>query len=796
MKAVTFNNNWTYRHLNEKGEGSSVTIPHDAMLYEKRSNDAVGGKNIAWFEGYDYLYTKTFDVPEDYVEKTVIFEFEGVYRNAEVYINGAKAAARPYGYTNFYVEADSLLKYGDTNKMEVIAYNAEQPNSRWYSGAGIYRPVTMWISEKKRIHLNGVKIHTRSIEPTEVEISVRTVGEGEVRVCIMDKEKEVAVLQGISNGMVTLKAQIEDAKLWSCENPNLYTCKVTFGTDEVEETFGIRTLTWGDEGIKMNGERVIIRGACIHHDNGLLGAATYPDAEERRIRILKENGYNAVRSAHNPCSKALLDACDKLGMMMMDEFVDCWYIHKTEYDYVDYFADWWQQDIKDMVEKDFNHPSVILYSTGNEVSETAKERGIELTGKMTEYLHSLDKTRPVTCGINIFFNFLSSVGFGVYSDKKAKDELIKAEKMAAKGKGNKKKAVGSEFFNNLAGILGDDVMKIGATLPFCDWKTKDAFANMDVAGYNYGIFRYKHDLKKYPHRLILGSETFCRDAAAFYQLAKKEPRLVGDFVWAGMDYLGEVGIGSWEYKDYAADWDHGAGWISAGSGRIDLTGKPLGEAAYTKTAFGLMDRPVIAVRPVNHTCDKHSPSAWKMTNAMESWSWNGFDGSPAIVEIFSDSDSVELFINGKQIGRKKIKNCRTIFKTKYMSGTIAVAAYDRNNKEISSSELVTAGEETQLRAIPEKDTVKAGDLVYIRLKYTDKNGIVKPLERGDIQVKIEGGELLALGNGCPFNLSGYLNKHTDTYYGEALAIVRATGEQVKFYANDCHYSAETTVRVK
>ncbi|MFA9376406.1 MAG: glycoside hydrolase family 2 TIM barrel-domain containing protein [Lachnotalea sp.] len=803
MKAIIFNNNWTCKHLNEEGEGTHVTIPHDAMLYENRTKDALGGINICWFEGYDYLYTKTFEVPSDYVKKTVIFEFEGVYRNAEVYINGEKVAARPYGYTNFYAEVGGILKYGETNKIEVIAHNAEQPNSRWYSGAGIYRSVTMWISDKKRIRINGVRIQTLSIDPAEIQVSVDTVGEGEVQIAIWEGEKEVAVLNGISNGNVILKTKIMDAKLWSPEHPNLYTYKVTFGTDECADSFGIRTLTWGDDGIKINGERIIIRGACIHHDNGLLGAATYADAEERRISILKENGYNAVRSAHNPCSKALLDACDKLGVMMMDEFVDCWYIHKTEYDYVDHFSEWWQQDLKDMVDKDFNHPCVIMYSTGNEVSETAQERGIKLTGEMTEYLHSLDNSRPVTCGVNIFFNFLSSIGFGVYSDKKAKSELANAEKKAKKdisdrenGNLEKKKAVGSEFFNNLAGLLGDDFMKLGASIPPCDWKTKDAFANMDIAGYNYGILRYKHDLKKYPHRLILGSETFCKDAAQFYELAKKEPRIVGDFVWAGMDYLGEIGIGSWEYEDYAPDFDHGVGWISAGSGRIDLTGKPLGEAAYTKTAFGLMDRPVIAVRPVNHTKDKHSPSAWKMTNAMESWSWNGCDGNSAIVEVYSDSYAVALYINGKQIGRKRIKNCRTMFNTTYKSGKITVIAYNRQYEKIGSSELITASKKTELRALPEKESVKEGGLAYIRLQYTDENGIVKPLERGDIKVNVQGGQLLALGNGCPFNLEGYLNNHTDTYFGEALAIIKATGECIILTATDGSYSAQTVVTVE
>ena len=370
--------------------------------------------------------------------------------------------------------------------------------------------------------------------------------------------------------------------------PQLYTLQAAYGTDTAAARFGIRSLAWGREGLLLNGSRIILQGACIHHDNGLLGAVCHPDAVRRKVRILHENGYNAIRSAHNPCSKALLDACDEQGMLVMDEYIDHWYIHKTEHDYVDYFNDWWRSDLESMVKKDYNHPCVILYSTGNEVSETAQKKGIALTKQLTRYLHRLDDTRPVTCGVNIFFNFLSSIGFGVYSDKKAKKQAEDATK--------KKKAVGSQFFNNLAGLLGSEFMKHGATLHGCDVKTRDAFANMDIAGYNYGIYRYEHDLKKYPDRLILGSETFCSDAYRFRELAKKEPRLIGDFVWAGMDYLGEVMVGSWEYADNAPRFDGGLGWVSAGSGRIDLTGKPLGEALYTRVALEQAEGPFLAVR--------------------------------------------------------------------------------------------------------------------------------------------------------------------------------------------------------
>lgn len=776
MKVIDFNENWTYKHLNENVKGKKINLPHDAMLSEPRSEANSGGGNISWFAGEDYIYSKTFYIPAEYADKSVIFEFEGVYRNAEVYINGEKAAYRPYGYTNFYVQADRYLKFGEENEIKVIAYNSDQPNSRWYSGSGIYRPVHMYVSDKEHILLNGIKIRTVSLEPAVVEIEVHTTCSGEIKLEIVDEDKVVANAKTHTDGKATVQIEVQNAKYWSCEQPNLYYCRVCFGADEVKESFGIRTLKVnGENGLCINGKRVILRGACIHHDNGILGACCYKEAEERKVRILKENGYNAIRSAHNPCSKDMLEACDRLGMLVMDEYVDVWYIHKTEYDYVNYFMDWWQEDLKDMVDKDYNHPCVIMYSTGNEVSETAQKRGIELTGQMTQYLHSLDATRPVTCGVNIFFNFLSSIGFGVYSDEKAKKSAEKAEKdgKAALEGHKKKNPVGSEFYNTLAGIFGDTTMKVGATFYGCDVKTRDAYANMDIAGYNYGILRYKHDLKKYPKRLILGTETFCKDAYDFWEMAKKYPRVIGDFVWAGMDYLGEVGIGSWEYEEYAANFHHGNGWITAGSGRIDITGNPIGEAGYTKVAFEYTDKPVIAVRPVNMK-GKHSPSAWKMTDARESWSWNGCTGNKARVEVYARAYNVELIINGKSVGKKKLGNgCRAIFNTIYEDGEIKAIAYDKNGKEISSSFLKTAGDETVLRAVPEEKVVKAGGLCFIRLQYTDEDGIVKPTERNILHVKVSGGTLLGLGNACPYNADGYLNDFTDTYYGEALAVVKA-----------------------
>ncbi len=776
MKKTTFNDSWKVRHLGTEDAWEQVTLPHDAMRYEKRSMNSRGIHNIGWYECYDYEYVKEFEATQEMMEGTCILEFEAIYHNAEIYLNGELLCERPYGYTQILVDLTGKLLPDQVNELKVIAHNADQPNSRWYSGSGIYRPVFLYTAGKNYIPVGGLKVRTKSIDPAVIEVKLAASADGEAAITVIDPEgNEVVTAKKaeVCEQQAVWEIEIPEAKLWDVDHPNLYTCKAVFGEDEEVTTFGIRTLTWDSEkGIAINGKHVILRGACIHSDNQLLGAEVYEEAEERRVRLLKENGYNAIRSAHNPCAKALLDECDRQGMLMMDEYVDMWYIHKNQYDYATYMRDWWREDLKDMVEKDYNHPCVVLYSTGNEVAETGQKEGIELTKSMTEYLHSLDDSRPVTCGINIFFNLMYRMGFGVYSDDKAEKDA----KKAANDPSKKKKAVGSEFYNQIAGLFGDKTMKMGATLHGCDVLTRDAFANMDVAGYNYGIMRYNHDLKKYPNRLILGSETFCKDAYTFYEMAKKHPRVVGDFVWAGQDYLGEAGIGSWEYADYAPTDGEQCGWITAGSGRIDITGKPIGEAKYTAVAFEQETGPFIAVKPV-YQRGKHSPSAWKMSDAIESWSWHGCEGYPAEIEVYARAAAVKLVLNGKVVGVKKIKkDCIARFKIPYTDGTIEAHAYDENGKKIGKRRLRTAGETEQILLLPEKEEAKAGGLSYIRIRYADAKGIWKPMDHHRVHVEVENGTLVALGNACPYNPEGYLNDETETYYGEALAIVRA-GEE-------------------
>lgn len=785
MINLSFNDNWIFGVVGQT-EKTTVTLPHDAMLNEPRSIEFPSGKNAGYLQGNDYIYEKDFLIPSDYKDKDIIFEFEGVYREAEVYINDKKAAFRPYGYTNFYVDATKLINFGQSNKIQVIARNKEQPNSRYYSGAGIYRPVSLFILPKERIVLNGVRITTLDYLKREIQVEVLTTTAGVVKVEIYDDQKLILSESNSSDGRTLFNMKLTSCELWNVYNPKLYKCVVTFNDDECRTTFGIRQVkTSTEKGFILNGERVILLGACVHHDNGIIGARTERQAEERKVKILKQNGYNAIRSAHNPCSKALLDACDKYGMLVMDEYVDMWYIHKLKYDYVKYFDEWWRIDLGDMIAKDYNHPSVIMYSLGNEVSETAQKRGIELVKQMVGYCHSLDSTRPVTCGVNINFNLLSSLGFGVYKDSKA----AKSDKV-------KPKAVGSEFFNNLAGLLGNHVMKIGATLPGCDRVTKGTFAELDVAGYNYGILRYKKDLKKYPNRFIVGSETYCEDAYKFFELAKRNPRLIGDFVWAGMDYLGEVGIGAWLYSDYAPSFD-GVGWVSAGSGRIDLVGNSSGEMLYTRVAFGL-DTIRMAVIPVTHAGKKHSPSAWKMSNAIESWSWENCDGLKTTVEVYARASSVILLLNGVKIGEKRLprNDCKVDFDVTYKRGTLVALALDDDDVIFATAQLVTADYDTKLTVIAEENTIFTDGLAYFKLRYTDCMGELKPTIRETISVKVSGGSLLGLGSACPFHPNGYSSNKCDTFYGEALAVVRPNGKGViKLEADSVYGVARAEVQV-
>lgn len=778
MKKCAFNDNWLFYKDGHEDEAKPVNLPHDAMLFEKRYKGCVTGNGCAFFEGGKYIYTKRFDVPEECRNKYMAFEFEGVYKNANVYINGELAAERPYGYSNFYVEAGDYLKYGEENEIRVVADNSEQPNSRWYSGSGIYRDVWMYMGEKTHIGFDGVRIQTVSLNPVTVSITVDAASEKsadadgknaedseqdslvEIRTEILFDGEKVAEGAGKEQKII-----LRDAKLWDEEHPNLYQCRTILlrdgkVIDETTENFGVRMLAWSSKGFFVNGKETLLRGACIHHDNGILGACAFQTAEERKVRLLKKAGFNAIRSSHNPVSRAMLDACDRYGMYLMDETFDQWFMHKNPYDYTTDFEEWWEKDTLAMVYKDFNHPSVIMYSIGNEISETALERGISLAGQMRSLIRTVDTTRLVTTAVSLMLNAMVSMGMGMYQE----------DKSASAGLDN----LSGSTFVNMAMIMFGKFMDVIAKSPMADKASRGVFANVDVSGYNYGRGRYEKDAKKYPNRVIVGSETLPPDIYDNWQKVKELPGVIGDFIWTGWDYIGESGIACTQYDSWAKQKENPP-LLLGGAGIIDITGKFRPEVWLNRAVYGYQDLPYIGVEPVIYANDGATSSPWRKSDALHSWSWKGCEGYRAKIVVYSNADEVALYKNGKLVGRKKVKKCIANFRTKYEPGKLVAVSY-KDGRETGRGILKSAGEETRLALNVEESVLRANgqDLAYLDIAITDDKGIVKVTEERKIAVEVEGaGTLQGFGSANPHTDESFVGTVHETYYGRAQAIVRA-----------------------
>jgi beta-galactosidase len=754
-KIVDFNRGWSFA---KKGEAfSEVDLPHDAMQTEKRDRFCRNGKMTGFFPGGKYIYEKKFQIHEEDLDKYVAIFFEGVYQNCTVFVNGKAAGKHRYGFTEFTIEISDFIKAGE-NIVSVQVDNSLEPNCRWYTGSGIYRPVSLIVRD--RIHISTVRIETKSYAPAVISVSVEATGETPLTVEIHDGEN---CIQAGKPG----DFQIENAKLWGVDQPHLYTCVVRAGADIQQVDFGIRKLEWSSRtGLLLNGKEIKLRGGCIHHDNGVLGACSIPDAEAWRVRLIKAAGYNAIRCAHNPASRALLDACDRQGMLVMDEAFDGWYIPKNYHDYSRWFEQDHMNDLEAMVEKDRNHPSVIMYSIGNEVSETATPRGVDLCGEMAGFVRSLDGTRPVTCGINVLLNVYAGLGFGVYKEKGTyQPEPLPPVKERQK----QEPKTGSEFFNALVQKLGPWMLFISKGKKG-DRACREAAEKLDILGLNYGASRYDEDIQNYPDRMMVGAESMVADLPYIRERVDKYKSVIGDFAWAAFDYLGEAGAGSWTYHSYAGL------PLLAGSGTIDLTGRIGAESHFQRVVWGLEHRPWLGVRPVNHSHETPSRAAWRFTDAIDSWNWQGFEGRKAVVEVYSNSDRIRLELNGKVLGISKIKNYRAIFETVYEPGSLVAIALDAQGKHLSESTLQTGSEKTLLQAFPEKTTLRANgqDLCFIPIEFTDEQGCLKPCIEQRVDVAVEGPVKLAgLGSALYKTDEVFDQAHHDTFQGRALAVLRA-----------------------
>lgn len=763
---MDFNKQWRFYKANEKENVVTVDLPHDAMLEEERDINNPSSISGAYFKGGDYYYEKDFTLPVVEEGGRVLFRFEGVYHNAQYFVNDVKVYERHYGYADFYIDVTDYVKEGN-NTIRVFVRNSEQPNSRWYTGSGIIRPVHLIVLKNNHLVPRSVIINTLDYREGKVLIRYQLSNRAPSTISIRYKNK---IVVSKSNNKKHIKDTffIDNPKLWSDETPNLYQLTITVDGENYTYNFGIRQFELDKErGFLLNGKRILLRGCCVHSEAGILGAISHPFVERRKAEILKQAGFNAVRSAHNPISEGFLNACDELGLMVMDEFADSWFIRKTQYDYANYCEEDWDKDITDMVLRDRTHPCIALYSIGNEVGETAFKKGIEWTEMFTKRIKELDKSAIVTCGINVFFNGIAKTPFSQYSDKKAAKEVKDSKPKKIKEGGS------SAFFNNLAGIFGSEFMKIGAMLPIVDKNTKEAFSKLDVAGYNYGLYRYKGDLKKYPDRFICGTETFISDAGKFYNIWKDNPRLIGDFIWAGMDYMGEVGIGamlSVEKKDYRLD---KSGWLTASTGAIDILGNPSPQLDAVMVGFRNKISAIAVVSPQEYR-KKHSPSAWRFTNAIASWNFPGYIDKKCEVQIYSNAHRVELFQNDSLIFKKIVpSNTHLKCVTKYYPGILRLVSYDIEGNVIDETSLKSGKESNHIALTCEKPSITLDEFAYIHILSLDENNIIDPINEKKVKVKdVINGELLGLGSGIPYCKEGYKVKETETYYGRALAIIK------------------------
>lgn len=748
---MDFNKNWIIE--DDFGNKKTIDLPYDAMIYESRDKLNVSGKDNAYFPGKKYTFTKTFNIDSlDYYYEIL---FEACYQKATVYLNDKKIHYIANGYTEFIVCLNDHLVIGE-NKLVVVADNRLTPNCRWYTGAGLYREVHF--IKKKVNDIKNVKVETIDYQKGLINVDVDSINNPLIKIYY----NEELVYQG-DKGLIN----INNPKLWNEDTPNLYKIEAITSEDKYIDYFGIRSISiTHNNGLLVNGKKVLLKGACLHSDNGLLGMCSYYDAEYNKVKALKEAGFNAIRCAHNPCSRHFLNVCDKLGMYVIDELYDCWYTPKTYYDQARFFSkENYTKDIQSMVNKDYNHPCVIMYSIGNEISELTYKKGLETCNDLNRTIKMFDKTRFVTCGVNLLICVYGKLGFGVYKDNNGYEEVPLTVKKVKKQKNS-----GSTFFNMLTQRLGK-IMFLMSRGKIAEKIALESFNNLDILGLNYGSSRYEKDAIKYKDRIMFGSETLAADLAYNWSMVEKYNCIIGDFVWVGVDYLGEAGFGDWTYYSYKGL------PITSGSGVLDLTLNETAEVKYMQVIYNKIKKPVIALRPLNHAKEVPYKSAWRFTDAIVSYNFNDYDNTKAEIEVYAYAKYVKLLINNKEVGFKKLKHYRTIFKTKYHAGEIKAISYDENKKELGSTILYSGDNKAKLAVKVSKNELltNKNDLSYIDIYFVDSNNNLLPCVEQPVDVSLEGPiKLLSFGSAlCTTDESYFDNTHT-SYRGHLLLIVKAT----------------------
>lgn len=804
MVKRNFNKDWIFRRgsseaLAEVLAGGAaderrITLPHDASIEISRDPLAAGGSGNGYFQEGNYQYTKVFYLEPEDSDKNIWFEFEGVYQNAFVYINNSYAGKCPYGYGNFFIDATNYVLYGQKNTIRVVVKN-DVPSGRWYTGGGIYRNVNLMVADRLHLIKDGIHLTVVNVEEelavVQVDSVVEYTGTGVqdavLRIEVFDGEGQLAAEDEIpvtvkehTRNAVRQKLYVRHPQRWDVDHPYLYTYRAQImreehTADEEKGTFGIRTVQLDIvHGLRINGREVKLRGGCIHHDNGIIGAAEFRHAEEIRIRKLKAAGYNAVRSAHYPMSRTLLEVCDREGMLVMDEYADVWTRTKMDFDYGMAMTEWWEKDIANMVNKDYNHPCVIMYSIGNEIAETGNRLDVEWGRKLTDKIRSMDSTRYVTNSINLMLSVKNRIAEILMEVKKeAGNGACDAEQM---------KGFASQEINNLMSNLGE-LMNVVVANEIVGKATEEASSQVDIVGYNYADVRYEQDVIRYRNRIIVGSETFPGNLDKNWKLVEIYPQIIGDFVWAAWDYLGEAGIGQISYGDerlpglYA-----GYPYKAAYCGDFNLIGDRRPVSYWREIVWRLRKAPYIAVQPPMYFGMKKHISNWSLTDAVRSWNWKGYEGKPVIVEVYADADRVALYHNGHLTGECPVGERKTAiaeFELSYLPGRLEAVAY-HGGRVIGRDELHSADDFVQICADTDRKEIPAdqSDICYVDISMRDREGRLNPEAGPKIAVAIEGpGRLLGYGSADPKSQENYFDREAVPFEGRLRAAVRATGEK-------------------
>lgn len=793
MIRENFNAGWQV----EKGSGKArmnsflnqsaakaVHLPYDAMVHEPRDPAAPSGAQTGFYPGGEYIYQKTFAAPADWRGKPVFLAFEGIYQTAMVYVNGTFACKSVNGYADFTVDLTPYLQYGAENRVKVIADNSRQPNSRWYTGSGMYRGVKLLVGNRAYLCADGVRVTTRelgtdfagleaavrikSASPVTERLTLRHAVRFAEEIVLQDSQR--VILYPGAEQCVTFRYDLEQPALWSTGQPNLYTsvARLYDGEtllDQAVDRFGVRTVAVDAvHGLRINGEAVKLRGACIHHDNGILGATTLEAAENYRCKRLKAAGFNAIRSAHHPAGRALLDACDRYGILVMDELSDVWNVRKNPYDYALEFAGDWERTAEKMVAKDYNHPSVILYCVGNEIPEAGTEAGAATNRALCNAFRTLDPTRFTTNALN----GLMAAGSRLPAIMQDMAEHFDTQTAGAGGN-----AAGSNAINSFMSMMEGERGDYFSTHPLLSEALSGCSESADIIGLNYLTGRHLLEHTLHPHKAVIGTETYPADIVRLWKIVTENPHVLGDFTWAGYDYLGEAGCGIFHYdgsENFTSIFPERAAYI----GDMDLIGSRRPISYYREIIYGLRKAPYLAVGRMNRTGQTGSKTPWMFKDNLASWTWPGWEGQTAAVEVYAASEEVELFLNGSSLGRKPVTDFAAAYAVPYLPGSLRAVGYTAGRPD-GDCTLQTAAQSV-LTLTPDRTELAANgeDLCFCLIHFTDADGQENPAARHTLSVRVEGaGALEALGSANPSSEERYDAPESETYDGQCLAVLRA-----------------------